>query len=120
MTIYEMNQASYGKLPTMNDEEIAAARKLLLDYLNQHRGNYYMLLNHETSYFTLFHQESPQFRHLTADNVLAILRELGEVKSIEYTNDQMAIECWVSYLGDPEDTHMYLLFDYSRGVVESK
>ena len=77
MTIYELNQINYGKLPPLNETDIAAADQTIADFLNWHRANYYMLLNHELRYFTLFHQESPQFRHITRDNILAILQELG-------------------------------------------
>lgn len=120
MTIYELNQINYGKLPPLNDTELAVADQTIIDFLNWHRANYYMLLNHELKYFTLFHQESPQFRHVTRDNILAILQELGEIKSIEKTSDEMALECWVTFNNDPEDTHAFVLFDYDRGVVESK
>lgn len=120
MTIYELNQINYGRLPPLSAADLAAAKETVADFLNWHRANYYMLLNHELRYFTLFHQESPQFRHITRDNVLAILQELGEIKSIEKTSDEMALECWVTLNNDPEDTHAFILFDYDRGVVESK
>lgn len=120
MTIYELNQVNYGKLPALGEAELATADQTIADFLNWHRANYYMLLNHELRYFTLFHQESPQFRHITRENIIAILQELGEIKSIEKTSDEMAIECWVTMNNDPEDTHAFILFDYDRGVVESK
>lgn len=120
MTIYELNQINYGKLPPLSETDLAAADQTIADFLNWHRANYYMLLNHELRYFTLFHQESAQFRHITRDNILAILQELGEIKSIEKTSDEMALECWVTLNNDPEDTHAFVLFDYDRGVVESK
>lgn len=120
MTIYELNQVNYGKLPAFDEAELTAADQTIADFLNWHRANYYMLLNHELRYFTLFHQESQQFRHITRENILAILQELGEIKSIEKTSDEMAIECWVTMNNDPEDTHAFILFDYDRGVVESK
>lgn len=120
MKLYEFNQANYGRLPTFTEEDFEVANKTLMEYVKEFSGKYYMLLNHELHYFTMFHQESLQFRHHTVENILAILKELGEVKSIEKTNDQMGIECWVTFDGDPEDTHMFLLFNYDRGVVESK
>lgn len=120
MTIYELNQANYGKLPALDEVDLIVADQTFADFFNYHRANYYMLLNHELHYFTLFHQESPQFRHITRENVLAILQQLGEIKSIEKTDDKMGVECWVTMNNDPEDTHMFLLFDYDRGVVESK
>ena len=120
MNIYELNKINYGKLTPLSEADLDAANKTIADFLNWHRANYYMLLNHELRYFTLFHQESPQFRHITRDNILAILQELGEIKSIEKTSDEMALECWVTLNNDPEDTHAFVLFDYDRGVVESK
>ena len=120
MTLYELNQANYGKLPALDEAGCFSAKQAIENYLDWHRADYYMLLNHELRYFTLFHQESPQFRHITKGNIYAILEELGEIKSIELTNDSMALECWVSLNNDPEDTHVFVLFDYDRGVVESK
>lgn len=120
MTLYELNQVNYGKLPALDEAGIIAIKKTIENYLNWHHAQYYMLLNHELRYFTLFHQESPQFRHITKGNIYAILEELGEIKSIELTGDSMALECWVTLNNDPEDTHAFILFDYDRGVVESR
>jgi hypothetical protein len=50
------------------------------------------------------------------DIIIDILKELGQIKSINYNTDKTSVECWVNTTND--GVRMFLLFDYDWGVVE--
>lgn len=115
MKMYELNQAGYASLPTLAHDEVLACKGLLIDYLSSFDSNYYMLVNNEAHYYTLFTYKD-EF-HAFADmafEVLALVEELGEIKSIE-RNGPM-VEFWI--VDRDGNCRMYPFFDYAKGVIE--
>lgn len=54
MTLYELNQAGYASLPKMTKAELDTAKEDIITFLRSHDSQYYMMLNHDNKYFTLF------------------------------------------------------------------
>ena len=54
MTLYEMNQIAYNKLPKMPKTEIRRATEKLEQFLTKHDSKYYMMLNVDGRYYTVY------------------------------------------------------------------
>lgn len=114
MQLYELNQAGYASLPPLSKKEREKAYNKIIKFLNEISGNYYMMLNHNKRYFTLFtygHDKIvPQYM---GDTILEIAESLGTLKAVE-DNGHM-LEFWID---DGDSCDMYALFNYDRGVIE--
>lgn len=115
MNMYEFNQAGYSGLPNYTDSDFFKANKDILEYLKNHSSKYYMLLNNDEHYYTLFtFKDNFKFKEMSME-IIDIIKELGNVKSIELTEDGNAIEAWIMYNGQCQ---VFYLFNYERGVIE--
>ena len=122
MTLYEFNQTGYTNLPKMAKSEINTMKERVTSWINdidkahQDEENvYFMLLNNESHYYTIFNW-GESFGSEVADEIFSIVKDLGTLKSIEPTETGDAWEFWVT--GQDAVTRMYLLFDYTKGVIE--
>lgn len=117
-TFYQMNQSVISALPAYTDEQISQAKEKIKTYVKDTNNHYYMLLNNETHYYTVLEVGvNPKYKSVE-DEVISCLRELGTIKSIVKDEDHNAIECWATT--DKEDTHVYYLFPYDKGVIKCK
>lgn len=111
MNIYEVNKGLYLNVPSMEEEPI---KKVILDFLQGHKSCYYLMLNHDIYYYTVFHNIA--FRtEAMMNEIYSIIAELGPVVDIINNQETAMLEIWIKYDGDPM---MFGLFDYTRGVVE--
>lgn len=127
MTLYEINQAGYASLPKMAKSAISAAEDKVADWiqaiLSEHGGEniYFMLLNNDLRYYTLFNWRALSPKEGGGDSedvvreIFSIVKDLGTLKSIEL-NSNGAWEFWVTLPNTA--THAYYLFDYTQGVIE--
>ena len=77
---------------------------------------FHMLLSHEYRYYTIFAQTLSEGIVGKFEDVLCeIIAELGEIYSIEVTEDG-AIEFWIKP-ADMNDPCVFYLFPYEAGVV---
>ena len=110
MDLYDMNKQIINQLPTITDLE---SKKNTINLLHEKFNNdFYMLYGKEISYFTLFWMIDPEF---FGTEVIECLKNLGNIKAIDLTETQDAVEIWVEYLD--EVTCLYL-FPYDMGVVK--
>ncbi len=118
VSLYDMNKQIVSQLPALNEEGIKEAKQIIRDYVysEQHEDDYYMLLCHELKYFTVFANDIECSREEVIENVIIdCLNSVGEIKSIEPTEDKEAIEIWIT---EPEGgTYVMYFFDYGRGIV---
>lgn len=127
MTLYEMNQAGYTSLPKMAKSAISAAKDKVAEWiqanLSEHGGEniYFMLLNNDLRYYTLFNWRALSPREGGGDSedvvraIFSIVKDLGTLKSIEL-NSNGAWEFWIT--APNATTNAYYLFDYTQGVIE--
>lgn len=108
--LYDINKQIISQLPVLSDLE---DKKEIIQKLHRDWGNfYYMLYGKEISYFTLFKIINSQ---TFADEVIACLNNVGDIKAIDLTEAEDAIEIWVQNEENP--TCLYL-FPYDNGVVQ--
>ena len=122
VSLYDFNRANMGQFPILStEEELNGAKNIILDFLCRDEMSYYMLLNHETRYFTLFEfsngVKSDGRREAMANDVIeCMLNCRYGILDICYDNAGTALEVWVKDL-DTDTVYMYLLFPYDFGVI---
>ena len=116
MNLYEMNKIGYASLPAMTKEDLNKSCEKICEFLKNNPSKYYLMLNNESKYYTLytFRPNYANFLEM-AKTIVEIVEQLGEVKSIEPTAANDALEFWIIY---ENECRVFYLFDYSRGVVE--
>lgn len=78
---------------------------------------YYMLLCRELNYYTVFQRQFTGLEDF-GDVVIECLENLGNIKSIEVTEDKTAIEAWI--VNSDNEAHVVYLFNYDQGVIICK
>jgi len=115
MNMYEMNKIGYAGLPEMTVEEIQQSIPMIRQFLSNNPSNYYMLLNNECKYYTVFKfVKEYKFKEMAAE-IISIVLPLGKIKSIELAEGGQAMEFWIDY---DDECRVFYLFDYERGVIE--
>lgn len=116
INLFELNQTNYALLPTLNKEELKKSKKEIKEYLQAHK-EYFLMLEKEQRYYTVFCYGNARKRNYDkmANEILAIVTDLGEIKSIEV--DEIKIEFWILPKGE-EECRLYMFFDYDGGVIE--
>lgn len=115
MSLYDINQNVISQMPDLSEENLTQKKKLIRDYFVNTNGKYYMLLNRDNNYYTLFNinPESDE-PDAVEDIVIECLNNLGSIKSIE-DDDGQAIEIWTCR---DNTASISYLFKYDSGVVE--
>ena len=111
--LYDLNKQIIAQLPILSDEELSNKKTVINQLHEKFNNEYYMLYGKEMSYFTLFKLKDPS---RFGDEVVECLGYLdGDVKCIDMTEPEDAIEIWVQN-GTEEPTCLYL-FPYDTGLV---
>lgn len=116
MKMYDFNKIGYASLPSLTKEEEQKAVNLIHKYIKKKNETYYMMLNHDIHYFTLFNWNSSSFMAL-AEEVLSVAKSLGSVKSVEVSENGEMVEIWILNIMTNE-CYMYGFFAYDQGVIE--
>lgn len=111
MNVYELNKMAYKDVPAM---EQGAIFEVISDYVADNPSQYYMMLNHDIHYFTLFNLIHEDLR-AAASEITDIAIELGKVVDVVNNDDHSMLEIWIR---QDDEVRMYGLFDYQKGVVE--
>lgn len=115
MNLYDLNKSIINQLKTMEIDEIKEKSELFDKLYNNTKDIHYMLLCKDYNYYTIF-KKVPECIPSFADTVCEIVGEIGEVKSIEFTESQDAIEIWIQP-NETEEALVFYLFPYDAGVV---
>ena len=114
MTVYELNKANYGNLPTMTKDELDKSIPYIVSFLDEYKSRYYLMLEAEQRYYTFFTFPNNNYNPgALAHELIDLASELGPIKSIEESGTML--EIWI---GQGEDCRMYGFFDYHEGVIE--
>lgn len=110
MGLYDMNKQIISQLPVLTDLE---NKKYTINSLHEKFNNeFYMLYGKEISYFTLFRIfDSTYF----GNEVIDCLNNVGDIKAIDFTEAQDAIEIWIQ---DEDGPTCLYLFPYDSGLVQ--
>lgn len=120
VSLYDVNKMAMPNLPDLTDEQIDEAKKMVKDFIPQD-STFWMLLNNEKRYYTVFQLTKVQnvlLINKIEDEFIECLKEIGTIKSIEKVDDN-TIEAWVIDKEDSE-AYAYYLFNYDKGVVICK
>ena len=116
MNLYELNQSIINQLPVMDNATISQKANLIEELHQNTKNIHYMLLCKEYNYYTIFECDSMLSLPTFSGAVCDIVSKIGEVYSIELTENKDAIEAWIK--PDGEETAMvFYLFAYDAGVV---
>jgi len=114
-SLYEMNKQASATEPTLKREEIREKLNEIAKFIKKNNQKYYMLLNKETSNYTLFNFTKIPFNlELFKKDFKVCLQNRGSIVSIDLTEDKQAYEIWIR---DEEDL-VYYFFPYDLGVIE--
>lgn len=118
VSLYELNQSAMTALPAMTDSAIEIAKENIKKYVyNIAPGKYYMLLNNERNYYTLFntgYSSGTNFDYNTIENeIIECLQSQGIIKDISLVDN--GIEFWVTI---NNNSYVYYLFNYDKGVIK--
>lgn len=116
MKLYEINQAGYNSLPVLTKEERKKALDIITQYIKDTHGDYYMMLNHDVRYYTIFDWELAEYLEF-AQEVMSVAESLGVVKAVEISENNAMIEIWITNIMTNE-CHMYGFFVYDKGVIK--
>jgi homospermidine synthase len=121
MNMYDFNRVNMGQLPLLETEEQFEGAKLVVkNFLNAKPASYYMLLNHDNRYFTLFHIDfmTEVKKDVVAQDIIECMQNCGfGIIDINEDEGGNALEVWVKDL-ETETVYMYLFFPYDFGVIE--
>ena len=120
-TLYDINKQVIQQLPILSNKDLLEQVTNLSLSLHE-RYQYYMLLNKETSDYTLFNfavkkQSCIEFR----SDFIECLQNRGNVISIAPAIGEDAYEIWLkthAYEGEEEQILCYYFFPYDIGVLE--
>lgn len=110
---YDIYKQKYDKEDPLDDYKLTCGEKVIEQYVKETNAEYYMLLNHEMRYFTLFQTGCSGDNTPIHKEVMALLDYFDNVKAI--TREDNGIEIWATFNGQ---LGMFLLFDYDKGVIK--
>lgn len=113
MNLYNLNQSIMSQLPTIINFEDKI--NLINEFQNDINNKYYMLFSKDISYMTMFVIEKYGEMKNLGEGVIECLKNIGDVKSIDYTETRDAIEIWIQQ--ETNNPICAYLFPYDFGVV---
>ena len=111
MSMYELNKCVVRQLPSMTEEQLAAAGDLIDSF--QKENKYFMLLGKDLDYYTIF-QTKENMEETMGEAVIDCLSNLGDIKAIDLTPEEQTIEIWIT---QNSEAYVLYLFNYDEGVI---
>lgn len=116
MSLYDMNRSLIEQLGPLNKNIYSEKINLINQYRYDTNNIAYMLYGKEISYFTVFvDNDIPNINVTLGETIFQCLENVGEIYSIELTENKDAIEFWVKT--NEQITCLYL-FPYDSAFVE--
>ena len=116
LSLYDMNKQIISQLPDLPYEIIKEKIDFLNVFAQDIDSKYFMLLCKDIGYYTLFIKNEHSDEDF-GSAVISCADYLGQVKSIELTEDQAAVEIWFVSRDTSEPYVMYL-FNYEEGIIQ--
>lgn len=113
MNLYDLNQSIISQLDPITD--FTDSIELINSWASKEPDEYFMLLNKDTSYYTLFKAKTKkklEFNSL-GEAVITCLKEISNLRSVSLAEG--AIELWADF---EDDLRYFYLFPYDKGIVE--
>ena len=117
MNLYDVNKQIISQLPSLDEQQMEAAKKVIRDYIVNGAQEFYMLLGRDINYYTVFQITGEG--NSAANEILECANYLGDIKSVEKTEDG-AVEIWVHSREEDSTPTVLYLFIYDLGVIKCK
>lgn len=123
VNMYEFNQVNMAKLPILkSNSELRHAKQTIKNFVENKAATYFMLLNHDLRYFTLFNFKNGILteikENIMAKDIIECIESLNlNLIDIFPDDSNNALEVWAKDQ-EEEIAHMFLLFPYDEGVLE--
>ena len=114
-TVYDMNKTASENEELLNKPALGTRLKRIEKFINEQKDTYFMLLNKETSNYTLFNIQNKNRTDFAISELKECLENRGKIVSIDLTEDKNAYEIW---LRNEEGDIAYFFFPYDLGVIE--
>ena len=115
MSAYDMNKQIMGQLQILDETALQEKKELIVNFVNNTNNVYYMLLCRDINYYTLFACQDTNPELLEDILIDECLPAIGQIKSIEVTEDGGAVEIWVQ--DDLDNVYAVYFFPYDAGVI---
>lgn len=113
--LYTLNKNTYSADKALSPTKIREGfEKIQRAYTVAKESKYYMLLNNEKRYYTLFHKSDSSIEPFK-DVVKECVESFGIIKDIVPAEND-AFEIWIT--DEENETYCFMLFDYTAGVIE--
>lgn len=118
LNLYDLNKQIMAQMPILTDEILTTKITLIDEFVKNTDNCHYMMYGKDIAYFTLF-QRHADYTETVGEAAIDCLKNVGEIRSIELTENKDAIEIWVHipYVEEQLDTCLYL-FPYDNALVK--
>ena len=119
-TLYDVNKGLVAKNEIQLTEGVINSKKeIVKNFIMKTENAHYMLLCKEQSDYTIFRRYNMEDteKAMEISNILIdeCLKNRGEIRGIDLTNDKDAIEIWLLI---EEEAYCYYFFPYDAAVIE--
>lgn len=119
-TLYDVNKGLVAKNEIQLTEGVINSKKeIVKNFIMKTENAHYMLLCKEQSDYTIFRRYNMEDteKAMEISNILIdeCLKNRGEIRGIDLTNDKGAIEIWLLI---EEEAYCYYFFPYDAAVIE--
>ena len=80
---YDFEKMGYNSLPSMTDEELENSKKFICNFLKTHPSSYYMMLNNESRYYTLYTFTNNYLFKTMTDEIIDIVNKLDAILELK-------------------------------------
>lgn len=120
-TVYDLNKQLVQKEEkALSNSKLREKKKTIISFTEKKDGNYFMLLCNERKDYTVFNfisgdKKYEKLEEMTNILVDECLKNRGEIRAIDITQDKGAIEIWLLI---DEEAYCYYFFPCDQAIIE--
>ena len=115
MTTYDLNKQIIGQLEILDEVAMEEKGKVIREFCYSYKHQFFMLLCRDLNYYTVFYINPKLAIETVEDMVIECAKDIGQIKAIDVTEDNCAIEIWVT--NEDNETYAMYFFPYDNGVI---
>ena len=119
-TLYDVNKnLIQNAIKALDETALNSKKEIIKNFLRKTNNNYYMLLCNERKDYTIFtigniENKEQKIEKLPFVLIDECLKNRGEIRVIELTEDKDAIEAWISV---NDESFAYYFFPYDSAII---
>lgn len=115
MQAYDINKQIVGQLEILDEIALTSKAKEIRDFAYSSKHEFFMLLCRDLNYYTVFYLNAKLADETIEDVVIECAQDIGEIKAIDFVENNVAIEIWVT--NEDNESFVMYFFPYDNGVV---